>query len=482
MIKRIGRILLLVMVMTMASCRTYDSASLPGNIQMAPKIEEKTEVTVVEEVTPAYRDVVLPSYDNESINLYEYTTPPTDKFTDVDFMVASDIHFLSEDLYDNGGAYKTLVETSNGQMQYQGKEILEAFIEKVIEREPDYLILTGDLTVNGEKLSHIKLAQMLSGVEKHGIDVLIVPGNHDINNVYARSFFGNEQQVTDYVDFVQFSNIYANLGPDVAKFKHDKSFSYVVEKDNVWFMMIDSAIYEYNVGQGYPESAGELSDSQAQWFEEILNLADQENKEMMTFMHHNMVAHADVSPLYLGDFMVAGASHGTSQYLASRDMNVVFSGHIHCHDIAGIRYDDTFIYDITTGALITYPHNYRVCTVSEKGTLSIKTKTITTIKSDPNFGAFSKNQAYQKRGGFGKVEGASEADAIVMQAYANTVANAYFEGTDDKIFDNRDNISGYALWQSQTGRTSEMILGMSHDTEPRDRDISIDLNTGYWLE
>ena len=37
-------------------------------------------------------------------------------------------------------------------------EITDAFIEEVINRQPDRLILSGDLTFNGEEKSHEELA------------------------------------------------------------------------------------------------------------------------------------------------------------------------------------------------------------------------------------------------------------------------------------------------------------------------------------
>jgi 3',5'-cyclic AMP phosphodiesterase CpdA len=429
-----------------------------------------------------YDASILPSYEDENINDYKYDLVPNDVFSDFDFMVASDIHFLSDDLYDQGKAFEQMIATSNGQMQAQGTEIIDAFFNQVTDKQPDFMILTGDLTLNGEKLSHTQLAAKLQSVEDTGVDVLVVPGNHDINNVYARSFFGENQQIVDYVDFDDFSNIYAEFGPDHAIMKDESSFSYVVEKGNVWLLMIDSASYDNNVGQEYPESSGSLLQSQAQWFQSVLDSAKQQNKEIMTFMHHNMVAHADVSSFLMADFMIAGASTGMSSYLASNDMNIVFSGHIHCHDIAGIRYEDNFIFDITTGALITYPHNYRICQLDEAGNLSIQTQTIKKIQSDPRFGEYSKKRAYDVRGDFGRVKGVSEKDMDIMQRYAKIVANAYFEGTDDQIFINKRNIAGYSLWTQQNGVMTEMILGMSHDTEPRDRNITIDLNTGYWSE
>ena len=45
------------------------------------------------------------------------------------------------------------------------------------------LILSGDLTNNGEKESHIDIAEKLKEIEKNGTAVYVIPGNHEGENV-----------------------------------------------------------------------------------------------------------------------------------------------------------------------------------------------------------------------------------------------------------------------------------------------------------
>ena len=46
-------------------------------------------------------------------------------------------------------------------------------------QKADGLILSGDLTFNGEKKSHEELAEKFKKVEKSGAPVMVIPGNHD---------------------------------------------------------------------------------------------------------------------------------------------------------------------------------------------------------------------------------------------------------------------------------------------------------------
>ena len=69
-----------------------------------------------------------------------------------------------------------------------GWEVMDAFLDDMKEEDPDLLILSGDLTLDGEKASHEELAELLEGLSEAGIEVAVIPGNHDINNPDARRY------------------------------------------------------------------------------------------------------------------------------------------------------------------------------------------------------------------------------------------------------------------------------------------------------
>ena len=68
------------------------------------------------------------------------------------------------------------------------------FWRKRTEKQPDALILSGDLTQNGEKVNHEELAKKLRLLESQGVPVVVIPGNHDINHPSAASFEGTEKK------------------------------------------------------------------------------------------------------------------------------------------------------------------------------------------------------------------------------------------------------------------------------------------------
>ena len=52
----------------------------------------------------------------------------------------------------------------------------------MLELSPNAVVVTGDLKYNGEKKSHEELKEKLSVLEKNGIKVFVLMGNHDTGN------------------------------------------------------------------------------------------------------------------------------------------------------------------------------------------------------------------------------------------------------------------------------------------------------------
>ena len=122
-------------------------------------------------------------------------------------VLATDIHYLSPELTDRGYYFEQLNLQGDGRLLWYQQEILEAFLAEMREMKPDAVLLSGDLSYNGEKLSHEDLAVLLSGLEEAGVPVYVIPGNHDINNLMSRSFFGEEAERVDTVQIKDFQKI-----------------------------------------------------------------------------------------------------------------------------------------------------------------------------------------------------------------------------------------------------------------------------------
>ena len=94
-----------------------------------------------------------------------------------DIIFASDIHYMSPDLTDYGTAFDELIDNGDGKVVAYMPQIWQAFAEEVIAAHPDALVLSGDLTINGERVNHEELAKKLEEIETAGIPVLVIPGH-----------------------------------------------------------------------------------------------------------------------------------------------------------------------------------------------------------------------------------------------------------------------------------------------------------------
>ena len=125
-------------------------------------------------------------------------------------VVATDLHYLAPSLTDHGEIFRRVMEAGDGKVTEFCDEIADAFLEEVRVEKPDALILTGDVSFNGEKASHLALAEKLASLEEAGVPVLVLPGNHDMyRNCY--SFFGSEGEQVETVSAEEFAAIYARL-------------------------------------------------------------------------------------------------------------------------------------------------------------------------------------------------------------------------------------------------------------------------------
>jgi 3',5'-cyclic AMP phosphodiesterase CpdA len=78
--------------------------------------------------------------------------------------------------------------------------------------QTDIHILSGDLTHDGEKASHIEMAAQLKEIEKNGTRVYVVPGNHDLENPFAKDYAVVGWKIAETVTKDEFEEIYKNYG------------------------------------------------------------------------------------------------------------------------------------------------------------------------------------------------------------------------------------------------------------------------------
>ncbi|WP_239253513.1 metallophosphoesterase [Listeria ilorinensis] len=283
-------------------------------------------------------------------------TPAIPKEQDLKIAVSTDIHYLAPELTDGGAAFQKYVANGDGKQLAYSDQITDAFLKQIEKQQADILILSGDLTNNGEKASHEELAKKLTAVEKAGTDVYVIPGNHDINNPWARSFSGEEQHVTDDITPEDFEKIYQEFGYQEAISRDAYSLSYLAPaSQNIWLLMLDTSIYDSNKQLGSPATEGGLTTGTLEWIQEMDKLADEHGAKIIPVMHHNLTDHSSV----IQDGYTINYADKVVETFADCGFEFSLSGHIHTQNIAtATAKDGTDITDIVTNALSVYPHKY----------------------------------------------------------------------------------------------------------------------------
>jgi 3',5'-cyclic AMP phosphodiesterase CpdA len=272
--------------------------------------------------------------------------------------VTNDVHYLAENLHDRGPLYRRVIAEQGGKNIDAQEGILGGFRFSVERERPDIVLLNGDLTYNGERESHVALARYLGELEQSGARVYVIPGNHDINNPLARSFFQGHARYTKPVSPRDFKKIYRNFGYAEAISRDRKTLSYVAEPlRGLRLLMLDTNKYRRNRMLRYPEVSGEIPRSTRNWIRRVAARAKKDGALLAVAMHHSLMDH---HPMIHEGFTVDDAPV-LQELFSELGITFVLTGHIHAQEISRRQTAaGGMVYDIATSALSVYPHQHGV--------------------------------------------------------------------------------------------------------------------------
>ena len=402
----------------------------------------------------------------------------------VKFMVISDIHYFDPSLFTlPANANFQLYLAADRKLIIESSAILKNVLATVMTEKPDFLLVTGDLTKDGEKVDHLAVAALFKTLSDLGIKVLVIPGNHDVNNTAAMSYTGTSATSIANVSPAEFASIYGNCGYGNAVERDPNSLSYVSEPVNgVWVMGIDACHYNPS------ETAGSMSATTLAWVKSIITKAKNQNKILLSMMHHGMVEHFAGQSTMFSEYLISDWKN-ISTMLADSGMNVVFTGHFHAQDIAKGTGTKGYIYDVETGSTVTAPCPYRTMTLNTLNkTLKITSGkidgvTYSTIPAGTTFQAYAKNYLssgmrvisyYMLNGAPYNVPAAAITGYKLDSIFANAFI-AHYAGDETPGATDNANIQTVKAVSATLGGA---IQNVWTDPAPKDNNITIDLKTG----
>lgn len=315
----------------------------------------------------------------------------TDYPNQIKIVHLSDVHYFSQKLYADCGDF-TIAENSDRKMFRESGAIVDKALAEIVAYQPDLVVLSGDLTKDGELVCHQGMHEKLAAAKKQLANAgkqamfCVINGNHDINNDdNGRDFSSGKAEHTDLVDPLAFKELYADCGYDDAIAKFDEggsqggSLSYVVRPaKGVTLIVVDSGKYsadQNGLGRDEHVTSGVVGEKLLAWVESQAKQARAAGDIVFVTQHHGVIPHFSMEPELMGEYLVDNYEDCQRRY-ADAGVSAVFTGHMHANDIASITTEaGNTLYDIETCATVTYPSDICFATLSwkrEEGTANVE--------------------------------------------------------------------------------------------------------------
>jgi 3',5'-cyclic AMP phosphodiesterase CpdA len=395
--------------------------------------------------------------------------------------VLSDLHIMEPSLLKADGTAFQMYLMQDPKLLAESKAILQQIIRRLLVERPDLVLISGDLTKDGEMVSHLSVLRQLKVLTLNHIKVLVVPGNHDINNPDAKIYNGDFSYPAQTITPENFESLYAGYGYRNAISRDPNSLSYVSEPfKNLRILALDANEYYANT-PSLCVTAGKIKDATMVWAKTQLADAKSKGKTVIGLMHHGLLEHFPGESFLFADYLVDDYEAKADE-LMQAGLKVIFTGHFHSHDAVERTNEFGTIVDLETGSTVTYDSPFRIMTLTGNR-LSITTESIDRIIYPGLTGTSFHN--YEKEFTRNGIE--IQAKYMLMgdpfkvdESTASQIAPIFAEAMLTH-FGGDEIISAEAEAQIQyinqiSPELAGILQGLYSDLPPTDNDLVVDLN------
>lgn len=259
-----------------------------------------------------------------------------------------------------------------GKVDKLSADILRAAVDQLIAAKPadkqTFLLITGDMTYNGERASHEYVAAQLGRLRAAGIECMVIPGNHDILNRHALDSKTEDGKPAEMVGREDFRLLYTSCGYEEADAVCGLSYARRLGT-HLAIICLDDVLDDG--GKTY-YSDGALSSATLDWMVQQAHRYHAEGRAVIAAVHHQVMEHFMGQTSLAADRLVngvaassGGVSHADVQKaFVDAGIQYVFTGHFHTQDAKRLSVADSqgkhrLLYDISTGSLSCYPNYIR---------------------------------------------------------------------------------------------------------------------------
>lgn len=314
----------------------------------------------------------------------------------VQIAVVSDVHVMNPSLLkEDGKAFSDYI-SQDRKMLRESTSLLNAFTDSILHSSVKYLLIPGDLTKDGELVSHRYLIDnCLSRLRNAGITVLVVPGNHDVNNPHAVEYNGNTKTRVATISRSEFAQIYKDYGYGQAIARDSASLSYVYQlTPRLRVLALDATESDQNdFNKDICITPGRLRPATLLFIKEQLADAKKQGITVIGMMHHGLLQHWKYQNKMIPGYVIEN-NLSIAAMMHKEGLKVMFTGYSHAQDITQHK----GIYDVETGSLVSYPSPYRLITI-QGDNMKITTHHINTIDGYSGKISFKEySKSYETRG------------------------------------------------------------------------------------
>jgi len=340
-------------------------------------------------------------------------------------VVLSDTHVMGPDLLvSDGTAWQNHLASSRKLLDYS-VPIFDELIERLKVSKPDMVLLTGDLTKDGEAVSHAYVVKKLDELVAASpqTKVYVIPGNHDRGTGNAMYYDGSTKTDAEVYDDDAFATAYAQYGYGSESVRDAASLSYACEPfDGLVLIGIDS-------------KDGSLSETTMDWVCGQAEAAREAGKQVVALMHHALIPHITNSDMLFSSSAVDDHDRLRNLFVAA-GIKVVLTGHFHTSDIAK-DFNDALtdsIYDVATGSTVSYPCDYRVMTLSSDFLeVGIETESVSSVTGRSDFtSTMAKERLHESIRDLAKEKADEKVGSFlvslmkdIINSMANSIADAF---------------------------------------------------------
>ncbi|MCQ2480010.1 MAG: metallophosphoesterase, partial [Clostridia bacterium] len=247
---------------------------------------------------------------------------------------------------------------SNGKLVHESAAIYDEFFKQAAESDADYIVVTGDISDNGivENVEAV-VAKWEEFEKTSGKTVIACMGNHETYHLSATNTY-----ISGGLTGPEFRELYKNLGYDKALAIDEASASYTVDLNSKYRLIV--------------VDTNALNERLSDWIGEQAEAAKADGKYLISASHFPLFSHNKIFDLVKSGCMEP--SLGMPDKYIDWGIKYNFSGHTHEMDTAQYTNKKGVVYDITNGALTTYPANYKTAKFTDKK-ITIGTKYIEKI-------------------------------------------------------------------------------------------------------